>query len=44
MEVDPAVRTGGSFVRVEEREVVGADPDLGSGMGDLREEDFLEDV
>ena len=33
MEVDPAVRTGGSFVGVEEREAVGADPDLGSGMG-----------
>jgi len=44
MEVDPVVQTGGSCVGVDEREAVGADPDLGSGTGDLREEDFPEDV
>jgi len=44
MEVDPAVRTGGNVVGIEEREAVGADPDLRSGMSDLREEDFPEDV
>ena len=44
MDVDPTVRTGGSSVGVEEREVLGADPDLESGVGDLRMEDFPEDV
>ena len=44
MEVDPAIQTGGSFVGIDEREGVGADPDLESGMGALREEDFPEDV
>jgi len=44
MDVDPTVQTGGSSVGVEEREVIGADPDLESGVGDLRMEDFPEDV
>ena len=44
MDVNTAVRTGGSSVGVEDREVVGSDPDLESGVGDLRMEDFPEDV
>ena len=40
MEVDPAVRTGGDPVR---EEAAGAGPDLGSGEGDLRFEDFPGD-
>jgi len=44
MEVDPAVRTGGSSVCMEEAEDAGAGPDLGSGEGDLRMEDFPDDV
>ena len=40
MEVDPAVRTGDGSVREEGAE---ARPDLGSGEGDLRMEDFPGD-
>ena len=40
MEVDPAVRTGGGPVH---EEGAGAGPDLGSGEGDLRIEDFPGD-
>ena len=40
MEVDPAVRTGSGPVC---EEAAGAEPDLGSGEGDLRFEDFPGD-